>query len=103
MSAAEVTFQTLDYKPAEPGKEVRFGFKCPKRPGGRCEGLMIAGRTNIKRGPREQGGTPQWDWNGDRTAPTFAPSINCLDCWHGYIEKGRCLTTAKAEEPELPP
>lgn len=26
--------------------------------------------------------------NGDRERPTFSPSINCKDCWHGSYAKG---------------
>lgn len=100
MSDAKVQFETLDYDPAEPGQEQRFGFKCPLR-GHRCEGLLIAGKTGVKRDPQgKNGGAAQWDWNGNREAPTFSPSINCGNCWHGYIENGRCVDTSKKDEPE---
>lgn len=100
MSDAKVRFETLDFEEAPPGAEQRFGFRCPLR-GHRCEGLVIAGRTALKRDPQGQnGGIAQWDWNGDRERPTFSPSINCGGCWHGYIENGRCVSVQKSDEPE---
>ena len=99
MSAADVRFDTLDYDPAEPGKEQTFDFKCPKH-NRRCGGLVIAGRTHLKRDPNGQnGGVAQWDWDGNRDAPTFTPSINCIPCWHGYIRAGRCVNVNGADEP----
>ena len=66
-----------------------------------CSGLLIAGRSDIKRdGQGGNGGRPQWDWDGNREAPTFSPSINCGSCWHGYIRAGRCVDTAGKDEPE---
>lgn len=100
MSDAKVTFETLGYDPAKPGEEARFDFVCPKR-GTMCSGLLIAGRSDIKRdGQGGNGGRPQWDWDGNREAPTFSPSINCGSCWHGYIRNGRCVDTAGQDEPE---
>lgn len=101
MSDAKVRFETLDYDRAEPGKEQTFGFNCPLHDR-RCEGLVIAGTTDIKRdGQGQNGGIAQWDWNGDRERPTFTPSINCGSCWHGYIENGRCVSVPKIDEPEI--
>lgn len=82
-------------------KPVRFGFKCP-RGRGWCYGLLIAGAT-LSGGYviKHQEGRPCWDWDQNREAPTFSPSINCLShnpsnpsekyagCgWHGHIQKG---------------
>jgi hypothetical protein len=95
MSDAKVKFETLDFGTAVSGKEERFGFKCPKHPTNRCEGLLI-------RGPDEKP-RPSWVWDGNRDAPTFSPSINCQTCpgkWHGYIERGRCVSQSKTDEPE---
>lgn len=95
MSDAQVRFETLGYDYAEPGKEERFGFKCPKHPTNRCEGLLIRGRSSSSR--------PSWNWDGNRNAATFEPSINCLTCpgkWHGYIRNGRCVDTQGNDEPE---
>jgi hypothetical protein len=102
VSDAKVEFHPLDY-----GKDdratfetgARFSFRCPK--GRRCHGLLIAGRSGLKRdGHGANGGVPQWDLSGTPDAPTFHPSINCKGCWHGFIEKGRCVSTAKVDEPE---
>jgi hypothetical protein len=102
MSDAKVTFETLDWEKADVGKEQVFSFRCPRK-GRRCESLVIAGRTDLKRDPQGQnGGIAQWDWDGNRDAPTFSPSVNCGGCWHGYIEKGRCVSTSKQDEPEPP-
>jgi hypothetical protein len=93
MSNAAVSFETLDFDPAEAGKEERFGFNCPKHKGRSCEGLLIRGKGNDAPGKT-------WIWDGKRDAPTFQPSINCEGCWHGYIRNGRCVTTNGNEEPE---
>ena len=66
-----------------------FAFECPR---GRGE-CMIPIR------PQKTGNGSSWDWNGDREAPTFTPSVNCQShgpggekyagCgWHGMITKG---------------
>jgi hypothetical protein len=100
VSDAQVRFDTLEYLEAKPGEEQTFGFKCPLR-GRRCEGLVVAGKTDLKRDPQgHNGGIAQWDWNGNRDRPTFSPSINCGGCWHGYIENGRCVSVQKTDEPE---
>lgn len=111
MSAANVRFYTLDHKPCPEGqKPERFGFRCVKFNRNRhprleeveCGKLLIAGATSIKRdGQGANGGSPQWDWDGDRDSPTFKPSINCEGhCgWHGFIEKGRCVDVNKKDEP----
>lgn len=102
MTAANVKFEKLDYAPAEPGEEVRFSFTCPRsKNGGRCSGLLIAGKTGIKRdGQNRNGGAAMWDWNGDRENPSFRPSINCNGCWHGHLIKGRCVDVNGKEEPD---
>ena len=105
MTAAKVHFLTMDFYAAPtmdeglagPGQEARFGFLCPKSRTSRCESLIIAGAVSgVERGK----GTPVWDWDGNRDEPTFTPSINCKDCWHGYIRKGRCVDTNGNDEPE---
>lgn len=104
MSAANVKFYTLDYDSCEltSDKPVYFGFRCPKsKVQSYCGGLLIAGASDIKHDPQGQnGGRPQWSFDGDRESPTFAPSVNCGGCgWHGFIEKGRCVDTSKKDEP----
>jgi hypothetical protein len=94
MTAANVTFETLDYQDAEGGKEERFSFDCPKHKGRSCEGLLIRGKGNDV--PEKT-----WEWSGGRESPTFVPSINCQGCWHGYIRDGRCVDTGGKDEPEL--
>jgi hypothetical protein len=102
MSDAKVMFSNLDWLDVAPGEEQTFSFMCPKK-GRRCEGLIIRGRTDLKHDPHGQnGGIAQWNWDGNRDAPTFSPSVNCGICgWHGYIENGRCVSTAKVDEPCL--
>jgi hypothetical protein len=111
VSAADVQFLTIEGAPCPADqKPARFTFRCvgfnrnrhPKLPPVECGNLLIAGATNIKRdGQGLNGGRPQWDWDGNREAPTFSPSINCeADCgWHGYLRKGRCVSTSGADEP----
>jgi hypothetical protein len=101
MSNAHVHFLDKDKRPAKPGEEVTFSFHCPHF-GQQCGRLLIAGRSpELRRdGQNDNGGRAMWDWNGDRDKPTFSPSINCVGCWHGYIEGGRCVSVAKADEPE---
>lgn len=101
MSNANVHFETLDFDPASSGQEQTFTFDCPKHKGRQCAGLIIVGKTSYSHDPQNQnGGVAQWNWDGDRNAPTFSPSINCTNCWHGYIEKGRCVNVQKQDEPE---
>lgn len=101
MADAKVTFEDAGYEPAAPGQEVRFSFNCPKYDR-RCGGILIAGRTGLKRdGQNKNGGVAQWDWNGDRERPTFSPSVNCGNCWHGFIESGRTVDCSKKDEPEI--
>lgn len=101
MSAANVKFFASDRRTeAAPGCEVLIDFNCPLYDR-RCGKLLIAGKTSIPRdGQNQNGGTAQWDWDGNREAPTFSPSVNCTGCWHGYIEKGRCVSVQKVDEPE---
>jgi len=101
MSNAKVTFHDAameNHAPAD--KAARFGFTCPKGRG-HCSGLLIAGRTGLKRdGQNQNGGVAMWDFDGNAAAPTFSPSVNCGGCWHGYIRNGRCVDTQGNDEPE---
>ena len=110
MSEARVEFLTVAGDPCPSDeKPARFTFRCVNRNKGRhprlavvtCANLLIAGATNIKRDPQgANGGRPQWDWDGNRDAPTFSPSIDCSGhCgWHGYIRNGRCVDTSGNDE-----
>lgn len=101
MSDAKVRFETVDYDPASAGQEQVFGFNCPKHDR-RCEGLVIAGKTELARDPQgKNGGVAQWDWDHSRITPSFAPSINCGGCWHGYIVAGRARDCQGNDEPEI--
>lgn len=101
VSDAKVTFARLDSLTAAAGEEQSFAFNCPKHDR-RCEGLIIAGKTDLKRDPQgKNGGTAQWDWDHIRSAPSFAPSIHCGGCWHGYIVGGRTRDCQGNEEPEI--
>lgn len=102
MADAKVRFETLDYDAALAGAEQTFGFNCPRNDR-RCEGLVIAGKTDLKRDPQGRNdGVAQWDWDNQRERPTFSPSINCGVCkWHGYIRGGRTIDCANKDEPEI--
>lgn len=112
MSDARVQFLTIEADPCpDDAAPARFTFRCvhdnrdrhPSLPVVQCAKLLIAGATDIKRdGQNQNGGRAQWDWDGNREAPTFAPSINCENScgWHGYIRNGRCVSTSGADEPE---
>ncbi len=110
MSDAAVQFLTIVGDPCPPGATPqRFTFRCPLRNRGRhpklepitCGNLLIAGAGHgVPRDPQGQnGGRPQWDFDGNREAPTFRPSVNCGGCWHGYIRAGRCVDTSGVDEP----
>lgn len=103
MADAKVEFHRLDdYVDCEPGEEQIFSFNCPKH-SRRCFGLVIAGKTDLKRDPQgKNGGIAQWHWDNNRSAPTFTPSINCGSCWHGYIRGGRTVDCQNNDEPEIP-
>lgn len=101
MSDAAVKFYEIDgVTPASSETAACFGFTCPKGRG-HCSGLLIVGRTDLKRDPQaKNGGHAMWRFDGDTDAPTFSPSINCGGCWHGFIERGRCVDTKHQDEPE---
>lgn len=91
MSDAKVRFDERHHD-QEGGPVDCFSFACPTVAGRRCFSLII-------RSP-SHGLRPSWEWDGNREAPTFSPSIDCKGCWHGYIRAGRCVTTAGQDEPE---
>jgi hypothetical protein len=108
MSDAKVKFLNLRGDPVGPNeKPARFSFSCPKRAHSTCGTLLLkeGPRTavhGIKHDPQNQnGGKAQWEWNGNREAPTFQPSVDCKGCWHGYIISGRCKQVDQTtDEPE---
>ena len=113
MSAANVEFLDIAGNPVQPGeKPQRFTFRCvngnrdkcsPNYPDVTCASLLIAnsGHGIPRDGQNQNGGRAQWDWDGNREAPTFTPSINCEgNCgWHGYIRNGRCVSVSGVDEP----
>lgn len=114
MSAAEVEFLTIEGEACpDDVKPARFTFRCVNGNKGRhallptvrCACLLIAGPHaaphGVKRDPNNANdGRAQWDWDGNRAAPTFKPSVNCSShCgWHGYIRNGRAVDTAGKDE-----
>lgn len=116
MTAADVAFLDKGGRPCPDGERpAYFSFRCvghnrgqpPALQRNRCEMLLIAmgphsAAHGIKRDPQgNNGGRPQWEWDGNRESPTFQPSINCeKHCgWHGYIRNGRCVNTQGQDEP----
>jgi hypothetical protein len=108
MSEAKVEFLDLAGNFCANDKlPCRFTFNCVNRNKNRdprlkpilCANLLIAEgkyseKHGLKRDPQGQnGGKPQWDWDGNKENPTFSPSINCSGhCgWHGYIKQGKCV------------
>lgn len=103
MAAANVKFydQSMDDE-CLAETAARFGFTCPKS-GHECAGLLIAGRTDLKRdGQGQNGGYAMWNYDGNAAAPTFTPSIDCKRCWHGHIRNGRTIDCQGNDEPEPP-
>lgn len=33
-------------------------------------------------------GERTWAWDGNFEKPTLSPSINCVGCWHGWLQSG---------------
>lgn len=119
MTEAKVQFLSITGAPCAPGeKPARFSFVCVGHNRGKpmklaefnptmCGNLLLVpgpftADHGIKRDPQgNNGGRPQWQWDGNPVAPTLSPSINCAGhCgWHGYIRKGRCVNTAGEDEP----
>lgn len=88
-------YRDLNDTPVAPGNAPenvhRFAFRC-RQSKSFCS-LNLRGRGHD---------VPQrsWRWDGNIDRPTLSPSINCRDCWHGFIEAGMFLTTSKTPEPQ---
>jgi len=52
-------------------------------PSGSIVGLRVS-----RDGPQSGGPVPVWGWDGNREAPTLAPSIHLVGEWHGYLQAG---------------
>ena len=63
----------------EPSGQRRMWFVCP----GPCKSL-----TAIAIRPVVDGATQSWEWDGRIDAPTLAPSLNHVGCWHGFLSGG---------------
>ena len=74
----------------DPPKFCRFS--CPRGYDyGGC-GIHIGTRTD---------NIPTWDWNGNKEAPTFTPSINCTFCgWHQNVTDGEFPDAFPEQKPE---
>ncbi len=67
----------------EPSGQRRFWFICP----GKCKGpSAIALLPQVD--PAAAGSNQWWSFNDDMQAPTLSPSINHVDCWHGWLKQG---------------
>jgi hypothetical protein len=42
--------------------------------------------------PAPQPDVDDWQWDGNREAPTLTPSINWVGVWHGYLRAGQLVT-----------
>jgi|SRR6267143_4507796 len=68
----------------------RFQFECRSSPGSHCSiNIANAGYQIENR---------NWKLTGTLDSPTIAPSINCSECWHGFIENGVFVNTEKKKE-----
>lgn len=70
----------------------RFAFSC-RSASGQCA-------VNLGKNAGYQIEQRNWHLTGSIDKPTISPSINCHDCWHGYIKNGIFLTTSGEREPE---
>jgi len=73
-------------EPFETAGLFTFIYFCPCGCGRKGE-LPIG--ENFKPG----GDRPSWRWNGSRTEPTFDPSVNHVDHWHGWLRNGYWVTS----------
>lgn len=76
----------------------RFQYECRSQwHGGLSEGRVGHCSINIANAGYDN---PQHNWalSGSIDRPSIAPSVNCHDCWHGFIEGGIFLTTEKNPE-----
>lgn len=86
----------VDFVRDDAGVPKRFEFACPRVKGQRCGWLSLRPKGSPRTTER-----PQWEWDGDEEKPTFSPSVNCRDCWHGFIESGRTVRSQGGpDEPE---
>ena len=81
-------FRFLDEN-GKPTRDVaavrRFQFYCPKQERG--EKVSYCGEIRVGFHVKPPGART-WAWDGNFENPTLQPSINCLECWHGYVTGG---------------
>lgn len=89
-------YRAQDETPLPPGTPMsgvhRVAFRCRREPDARwwCA-VNVKGRGHdIEK--------KDWTLTGTLDAPTLAPSINCANCWHGFIEAGVFLNVSKKPE-----
>lgn len=100
MKSADGRFEYLD-KDGDPlpnGSTLeqvgRFAYNCrggaSGKQGGQCSINIANAGYNLQ--------NRNWKLTGSVDAPTITPSINCADCWHGFIKDGKYLNTANKPE-----
>jgi hypothetical protein len=66
---------------AAPLDVARFAFRCRRAATQGWCSLNIAGRGHDI-------ANRSWSWDGYIDQPTLLPSVNCVDCWHGFVRAG---------------
>lgn len=88
-------YQDKDGNPLPDGSTMaqvgRLSYQCRTDPTTRCS-------VNCGKNAGYQIESQNWELTGTLDQPTIAPSINCQDCWHGYIEKGVFVNQQKKRE-----
>lgn len=101
MKSADKRFEYCD-KHGEPLPEGStlddaeiFRFGCRSQHHGQSEFEGTPCHIPVATGPKQPGA---WQISGTVDKPTIAPSINCADCWHGFIENGVFVNCSKVPE-----
>lgn len=55
--------------------------------GGYARGVLCAWKLSPVPIPDEE----DWQWDGNREAPTLTPSLNWVGVWHGYMRAGELV------------
>lgn len=88
-------YQDKDGEPLPDGSSLtevgRLEYECRSQKGHCSVNIANAGYQIEKR---------NWKLTGTVDAPTITPSINCADCWHGFLRDGRYYNTAEQLEPK---
>lgn len=96
MKSADGRFEYLDkdHRPLPDDASLsdvgRFAYHCRLHLSNMCSvNIANAGYKIPKR---------SWVLTGTKDAPTLEPSINCENCWHGYIQCGVFFKTDRTKE-----